>query len=172
VKIPMAHETGNKAVKNHPYTKLIRPILAGAVQKGLLASGPSAEEVPETAHILQTKKKTSPKPRMARFYFFFERVSNREKSLPAKKPRRPPCRSQGNDTRLRTRFLYQGLVYDDLSQANFKKMRAISDDNRVDQCWAVNGQLRFRLKDSQLIMQLNSIHDSSEDILKQQKQQK
>jgi hypothetical protein len=62
--------------------------------------------------------------------------------------------------------MYQ--IYDDLTRANFSKMRAISDDSRVDQCWAVNGQLRFKLVNSQVIQKVFSIFDSIEDIIKQQ----
>jgi predicted nuclease with TOPRIM domain len=67
IKIPTADENDNEAVKNHLYSKLIKPILAGAVQKGLLTTIPPAEEVIERAHILPTKK-NGPKPIIARFY--------------------------------------------------------------------------------------------------------
>jgi hypothetical protein len=169
VKIPTADETDNEAVKNHLYAKLIRPILAGAVQKGLLAAIPSAEEVLERAHILPTKKQ-GPKPIIARFYCREIRalVFKIRKEF-APKETAPATRSQGNDERPKTRYLYQ--VYDDLTRANFHKMRAISNDDRVDQCWAVNGQLKLRLKDSQEIIRVNSIYDSLEDILRQHQQQ-
>jgi hypothetical protein len=168
VKIPAGDENDNEAVKNHLYSKLIRPILAGAVQKGLLATIPPAEEVLERAHILPYKK-SGPKPIIARFYCRETRalVFKLKKEF-APKETTPTTRSQGNDRGQRTRFLYQ--IYDDLTRANFSKMRAIGDDNRVDQCWAVNGQLKFRLKDSQVIMKVSSIYDSIEDILRQNQQ--
>jgi hypothetical protein len=169
IKIPTADENNNEAVKNHLYSKLIRPILAGAVQKGLLTTIPPAEEVLERAHILPSKK-SGPKPIIARFYCREIRalVFKMRKEFAPKEPA-PTTRSQGPDARPRTRYLYQ--IYDDLTRANFSKMKAIGNDSRVEQCWAVNGQLKLRLKDSQVILKVHSIYDSLEDILTQQQQQ-
>jgi hypothetical protein len=169
IKIPATDENDNEAVRNHLYSKLVRPILAGAVQKGLLPTIPPAEEVLERAHILPSKK-PGPKPIIARFYCREIRalVFKLKKEF-APKEAAPTTRSQGPDNRAKSRSMYQ--IYDDLTRANFSKMRAIGNDSRVDQCWAVNGQLRFRLKDSQEILKVNSIYDSLEDILEHHQQQ-
>jgi hypothetical protein len=166
MKIPTADESDNEAVKRHLYSKLIKPILSGAVQKGLLASLPSAEEVLERAHILPTKK-DGPKPIIARFYCREIRalIFKLRKEFAPKEEKAPATRSQGNE-RPRPRYMHQ--IYDDLTRANFHKMRAISDDARVDQCWAVNGQLRFKLVNSQEIRKVHSIFDTIDDIISQQ----
>jgi dGTP triphosphohydrolase len=164
--VPTADENDNEAVKHHLYSKLIKPILSGAIQKGLLASLPSADEVLERAHILPSKK-DGPKPIIARFYCREIRalIFKLRKEFAPKEEKTPATRSQGNE-RPRPRYMHQ--IYDDLTRANFSKMRAISDDSRVDQCWAVNGQLRFKLVNSQEIRKVYSIFDSIEDIIKQQ----
>jgi regulator of replication initiation timing len=166
MKIPTSEESDNEAVKRHLYSKLLKPILAGAVQKGLLSEIPSAEEVLERAHILPTKKDGA-KPIIARFYCREIRalIFKLKKEFAPKEDNAATMttRRQGSDQRPRARFLYQ--VFDDLTRANFSKMRAISDDSRVDQCWAVNGQLRFKLVNSQEVKKVTSIYDSIEEIL-------
>jgi hypothetical protein len=165
LKIPTAEENDNEAVKRHLYSKLIKPILTGAVQKGLLSKVPPAEEVLERAHILPSKKE-GPKPVIARFYCREIRalVFKLKKEFAPREESAATTRRQGNEQRPRPRYMFQ--IFDDLTRANFAKMRAISDDSRVDQCWAVNGQLRYRLVDSQEIKKVYSIFDSIEDILK------
>jgi hypothetical protein len=176
LKIPTAEENNNEAVKHHLYNKLLKPILVGAVQKNIISSVPPVEEVLERAHILPSKK-DGPKPIIARFYCREIRalIFKLKKEFAPKEETGPTTRRQGSDQqqqqqqqqqnqRARTRFMYQ--IFDDLTRANFSKMRAISNDSRVDQCWAVNGQLRFRLVDSQDVRKVNSIYDSIEDILK------
>jgi dGTP triphosphohydrolase len=165
MKIPAAEESDNDAVKNHLYNKLLKPILVGAVQKNMLSKVPPVDEVLERAHILPTKKDGA-KPIIARFYCREIRalIFKLKKEFAPKEESGAVTRRQGGDQRMKTRFMYQ--IFDDLTRANFSKMRAIGDDSRVDQCWAVNGQLRFRLVDSNEIRKVSSIFDSIEDILK------
>ena len=60
-----------------------------------------------------------------------------------------------------TRLRYQ--MYDDLTKTNFKKMKAIGDDKRVDQCWSTNGQLKFKLVGSPTVKTVKSVFDSIDD---------
>jgi hypothetical protein len=62
------------------------------------------------------------------------------------------------------RFLYP--LYDDLTKANLAKMRAIAQDDRVQSCWTVGGQIKFKLKDSNAVRKVVSIHDDLDTILK------
>jgi hypothetical protein len=169
LQIPTADETDNEAVKRHLYSKLLKPILTGAVQKGFLSTLPSADEVLERAHILPSKKE-GPKPVIARFFCREIRAlifKLKKEFAPKEENPAITTRRQGSSEQ-RQRPRYQFQIFDDLTRANFAKMRAISDDSRVDQCWAVNGQLRFRLVDSQEIRKVSSIYDSIEDIIKSQ----
>ena len=45
-------------------------------------------------------------------------------------------------------------------------MRAIAQDDRVQACWTVNGQIRFKLKDSDTVKRVHSILDPLDKILK------
>ena len=61
---------------------------------------------------------------------------------------------------------YRYPLYDDLTKANLSKMRAISQDDRVLACWTVNGQIRFKLKSSNVVKKVTSIFDPLDVILK------
>jgi hypothetical protein len=169
MKIPAGEETSNEAVRRHLYEKLIKPILEGAVKKNILARLPSEEEVLERAHVLPSKK-DGPKPIIARFYCREIRalVFKLKKEFAPKEVAQ--AAQAGHDGRRpgqqtsRPRYLYQ--IFDDLTRANFLKMKAIGDDQRVEQCWAVNGQLRFKLVDCQEIKRVFSVYDTIDEILK------
>ena len=45
-------------------------------------------------------------------------------------------------------------------------MRAISQDKRVQACWTVSGQIRFRLQDSSEVKKVTNIHDPLDKILR------
>jgi hypothetical protein len=53
-----------------------------------------------------------------------------------------------------------------MTKVNLHKMRAISSDERVMACWTVNGQIRFRLKDSPTVKKVVNVYESLEKILK------
>ena len=54
---------------------------------------------------------------------------------------------------------------DDLTRTNFLKMKAIGDDKRVHQCWANNGQLKFKLVDSTQVRKVFNVFDSIDQIV-------
>ena len=53
-------------VMQHLYDRLLKPILEGAVRKGLMSSIPPVDAILETAHVLPGKMDT--KPIIARFF--------------------------------------------------------------------------------------------------------
>jgi hypothetical protein len=61
---------------------------------------------------------------------------------------------------------YAHPFYEDLSAATFKKMKELQADPRVDSCWSINGQLRFRLSGSEVVKRVNQIMDPVESIIK------
>jgi hypothetical protein len=95
--------------------------VAEAIQKGVLSTIPSAEEVLERAHILPTKK-AGTLPIMARFYCKRDsspHLQTEERICPPKKLLQQP-EVRANETRQKTRCICQ--IYDDLMRANFSKM--------------------------------------------------
>jgi hypothetical protein len=165
ITIPAADETDNNKVKNHLYEKLLKPILAGAVEQKLLPSIPAADDILERAHILPSKK-DGPKPIIARFYCREIRaLIFRLKKQYAPRSTSNEARSRGATPATSTpgRLLYQ--IFDDLTKTNFIKMKTIGDDTRVEQCWAANGQLKFKLVGSQQIKRVISVFDSIDHII-------
>ena len=65
--IPVADENDSNKVKHHLYENLLKPILAGAVEKMILPSLPLCDEILERAHILPAKD-NAVKSIIARFY--------------------------------------------------------------------------------------------------------
>jgi hypothetical protein len=66
IAIPADEENNPKTVMETVYSKLVQPILAGALQRGAIDSIPSLHNAIETAHILPGKPNT-PKPIIVRF---------------------------------------------------------------------------------------------------------
>ena len=57
-------------------------------------------------------------------------------------------------------------LYDDLTRLNYMKMKAIGQDERVQACWSVGGQIRFRLVDSEIVKKVSSINEPLDKILR------
>jgi len=152
------------AMINKVYDLVLRPILLGAVQSGRLDAVPPAGQVLEVAHVLPGKP-GQPRPIIMRFFsrnirslcFQFKRDFA---------PRDPVHGTEGgrDGSEKRGRFSYP--LYDDLTKPTLNKMRAISQDERVQACWTVNGRIHFKIKDSDQVRKVVSIQDPLDLILK------
>ncbi len=157
------------------FSLALRPMLEGAVQAGKLREVPSADQVLEVAHVLPGKP-GQPKPVIMRFYnrnlrnlcFQFKRdFATRESSgSSGGGTRRSGGGGEEGQRGAERAGRYKYPLYDDLTQANLAKMRAISQDDRVQACWTVNGQIKFKLKDSEVVKKVSSIYDDLDVILK------
>ncbi len=163
------------SVHNKVYELALRPILQGAVEAGELDVLPDAGEVLELAHTLQGKQGQA-KPIITRFK---DRVV-RSICLRLKKTYATRTLEQGRGTTTRTgtgiaantggaardeRGRYTFPLHEDLTRFNYNKMKALNADSRVLSCWSVNGQLRYRLVDSQEIKKVTSVYAPVETIL-------
>jgi len=164
------------------YNLALRPILEGAASTGKIKEVPPAEQVLEMAHVLPGKP-GQPKPII--MHFFNRQVRNLcfqlKKDFAARETPRGASGREGGGAETRRRGgeqqvngggghegpgRYRYPLYDDLTKANLAKLRAISQDSRVQACWSVNGQIRFKLKDSNVVKKLNSVLEPLDDILK------
>lgn len=156
------------------FNQVLLPILEGAVNRKLLPKVPSYKEILETAHILPSKPNQTA-PIIARFYsrnmksliFRLKRDFAAKQTAPpppqVPQPGRPPLSGPNNrPAKLAHPF------YEDLTTANFKKMRAIAQDSKVLSCWSVAGQLRFRLHGEDRVRKVLNIYATVDDILNQQ----
>ena len=168
LKIPAEDECDSNLVKIHLYEQFIKPILEGAVSQGILPTLPTACEIIERAHVLPAKDKAA-KPVIARFYCRDMRalVFRLKKEFAPRESTRATTRNSGaagEGPSRPARLRYQ--MYDDLTRINFKKMKAIGDDKRVDQCWSTNGQLKFKLVGSDTVKTVKSVFDSIDNIIR------
>ena len=172
LKIPAEDECDANRVKIHLYEQFLRPILEGAVSKDILPTLPTVCEIIERAHVLPAKDKAV-KPVIARFYCRDMRalIFKLKKEFAPREPAGAATRSgsaasqpvEGSNRPLTGRLRYQ--IYDDLTKINFQKMKAIGNDNRVDQCWSAYGQLKFKLIGSQTVKKVKSVFDPIETII-------
>jgi hypothetical protein len=155
------------------YNLALLPILEGAHRDGKLHSIPSAEQTLEVAHVLPGKPGL-PKPIIMRFFnrnlrsLVFQHKKahapreQHDSSSGGARSRRGGEQGEGSSSQGRFRY----PLYEDLTQANLAKMRAIAQDSRVQACWTVSGQIRFKLKDSDQVKKVTSILMPLDDLLK------
>jgi len=140
------------------YDKVFLPILRGALSKDLIPKIPSCEQLLERAHVLPAPKPGATKPIICRFL----NRDYRAVCFRLKKEFATRATQDSSDKRLR----YAYPFYEDLSAATFKKMKELQADSRVDSCWSINGQLRFKLTGSEIVKKVNQIMDPVDTIIK------
>jgi len=179
-----AEEADPVAMINKVYNLALLPVLEGAARAGKIKSIPTAEQVLEVAHVLPGKP-GAPKPIIMRFYNRNTRniIFACKKNLALREEARGTGPAGGGggigssgrggsdgqvngDGSGRRVGRYKYPLYDDLSKPNLAKMRAITQDDRVQACWTVNGQIQFKLKDSDTVERVHSILDPLDKILK------
>ncbi len=176
IPLNQAEESDTTATIEKVFNLALRPILEGAVRAGKLAALPLAAQVLEMAHVLPGKPGL-PKPIIMRFFsrsirnmcFQFKRDhAEREPEVgggaDGRRSGGSGRGSGGGEAERRGRFRFP--LYDDLTKLNLTKMRSISQDERVQACWTVNGSIRFKLKDSDSVRKVVSITDPLDMILK------
>ena len=157
--IPSEEETEPEKVMKHLYDKLLRPILEGAVKKGLLSSIPPVDDILETAHVLPGKMEV--KPIIARFFTRNIRslvVRLKKEFAPKEQPAGEPSK------RGSPRQKYP--IYDDLTKTNFQKMRSLAADKRVLACWSVKGQLKFKCHGEEFVRRVPCAFTPTEELFK------
>ena len=138
------------------YYLLLQPILTGAKERGALRAVPDCDQLLETAHVLPGRPGAA-KPIIVRFC---------KRPLKAlcfryRKEFAPTTTTKGDPERERQLFPF----HDDLTRSAAHKMAELQADPSVQACWSVNGQLRFKLKDSEHVKKVKSVFDSVETIL-------
>jgi hypothetical protein len=159
LKFSEEEERSAPKVKEILYDRVIRPILAGAVEHGDLESVPEATEVIEHAHVLPGNAKHVSKPVIARFF-----VRNiRSLVFKHKREYAPRDRSQVLRSGAPGRNLYS--IFEDLTKMNFNKMRELADHPQVGACWTIGGQIKYKLVNSERVRSVKNILDTADKIL-------
>ena len=151
-----ASDTNN--VVEQLYNKALLPILRGAVTKGRLRNVPECDDIIETAHTLPGKEGRA-KPIICRFY------SRRIRTiiLQCRKEFAPRAAGVPSGSRRPPPFLYP--IYEDMAAESHRFLQQLSANNNVASAWVTGGTIRFRLKDSENICRVNSVFESSDDVV-------
>lgn len=162
LQLPEDEESIPERVMHHLHEKLLKPILEGAVARGLLQSVPPANAVLETAHVLPAREGAT-RPIIARFY------TRNLRALVFKlkrefAPREQRSRADPNTNQRGPKFIYS--IYDDLTRANFAMLKKLSNDSRVQSCWSANGQIKYKLVGDQATKKVKSAFDDIENFIK------
>jgi hypothetical protein len=140
------------------YNKVFLPILSGALSEDLIPRIPSCDQLLERAHVLPATKAGAIKPIICRFL-------NRDyKAVCFRLKKKYATMSTASGAGERPRYAFP--FYEDLSSAVFRKMKELQADSRVDSCWSVNGQLRYRLTGSDAIKKVSRVLEPIDSILK------
>jgi archaellum component FlaC len=174
-------EADNSRVASIVYNLVLLPILQGAQERKLLMHIPPVEQLLEMAHVLPGKVGET-KPIIMRFFnrntkdlifrlkkFYAPRISG-TRGVGGRSGGGGGGSGGGGEEEpggFEGRGKYAYPLYEDLTRAAFKKMRAIADDERVKACWSVKGQLKFVLhKSPNDIKKVVSLLDPLDTILK------
>jgi hypothetical protein len=150
------------------YDLVMLPVLTGAKNAGKLKHIPTAEQLIEVAHPLPGKTGEN-KPIIMRFYnrnmkaLIFRNKREFAARIVNKKTGGASGAAGGAREDPRGRYCFP--LYEDLTRANLMKMREITADSRTQACWSVNGQLRFKLVNSDIVRKVGSVLDSLDTIL-------
>jgi len=159
--LPEAEAHDPIAVMRHVHERVLSPILRGAVEKGLLRTIPTVDQILETAHVLPAKPNTAA-PIICRFF------SRNTRALIFRLKKEYADRllgTTGNSQHSRGNGKLRYPIYEDLTRTNFFKMRAIAQHEAVHSCWSVSGSLRFKLNGENRIRKVKNILDSVDKII-------
>jgi hypothetical protein len=161
------------AMKKLVYELAFLPVLTGALSKGAIPFIPSDDQLLEVAHPLPGKPGTR-RPIIARFrdrnfcavcMRHRREFATRIQSTTRGGGTTGPSGADGGEGGPSGRGGFAFPFYEDLTPANFAKMKELAGDSRVQSCWTVNGQIRYKRVNSTDIMNVQSAFDPIEHIL-------
>ena len=121
-------------------------------------SFPELDQLLERAHVLPATKAGAIKPIICRFL-------NRDcKAVCFRLKKKYATKTADSGAGERPRYAFP--FYEDLSSAVFRKMKEMQADSRVDSCWSVNGQLRYRLTGTNTVKKVSRVLEPIDAILK------
>ena len=156
-------ENDPQNVMRQLYTKLLLPILQGAVARKRLHSVPSCDQIIQTAHVLPGKD-NRPKPIFVRFFHHHIKIiiMQLKKDFAPRSNVSPPSTNSSSSPKP-SPLLYP--IYDDLTRDAFMLMRNLNSHRSVQSCWSAGGVIKYRLIDDSIIRRVSSIYASVESII-------
>jgi len=152
--LPVTKASTNSDIIDSVYENILLPILSTAKEKGEIESFPTKRFLIDNAFTIPSKSNTS-SPVIVKL------SSSTVRSLIfSYKKDVLPSTTDPASGRSRPRF----GIYEDLTAANFAQFKAISEDPRTTAIWTFNGQIKYRMKDTDTIFRVRSLQDTVDSL--------
>jgi len=152
--LPVTRTSTNADITDCVYEHIILPILNTAKEKGDIDAFPSKRFLIDNAFTIPSKSTTS-SPVIVKL------SSSTVRSLIfSYKKDVLPNTTDPISGRNRPKF----GIYEDLTAANFSQFKTLSEDARTTAIWTFNGQIKFRMKDSETIYRVRSLQDTVDSL--------
>ncbi len=158
VGLPLNSNSTPDEVAEVVFKSIIQPVLHAAVDKGELQASdvPHKNFIIDNAFVIPPKKGSSPAAivKLSSQYVRNSVFRFKKDALP-----KEPHPVSGKE-----RCKY--AIFEDLSPGNHALLRSFSDDRRVKSAWSYNGQIKFKLLNSETIYRAKSSTDTVDSVVK------
>jgi len=151
--LPVTSATPSSEVPKIVYQEILHPIIEAAKAQGDLPT-PYPNLLIESAFTVPAKK-DKPMPVIVKL----SSVSTRNLIFRFKKQALPQIQ---DNNRTRSKF----AIFEDLTPATHAQLNSISADHRVKSAWTYNGQVRFKIHESDSVYRARSLTDTYDTVVK------
>jgi hypothetical protein len=158
VGLPVNANSAPDAVVDAVFQHILQPVLHAAVSKGEISESaiPAKPFLIDNAFVIPTKKGSSPPVIVKLASQFTRNLVFRYKKDALPKAMNPETHKE------RCQF----AIFEDLSPGNHALLRAFIEDKRVKSAWSYNGQIKFKLQNSDVVYRAKSLSDTVDSIVK------
>jgi hypothetical protein len=153
--LPITKETPAADIAKIAFDHVLYPILEAAKEKNELNSYPPLSFLVDQAFSIPAKKGTSLPVIIKLSSYFIRSLIFRHKKEILPKVLDPVTRTDRNTF----------SIFEDLSPANFTKLRSLLDDSRIKSAWSYNGQLKFKFHNSETVHRIKSLSDTADNYI-------
>jgi len=158
VGLPLNANSTSDEVIEAVYTNVLQPVIQAAVSKGEIRDSaiPDKLLLLDSAYVIPSKKGTSPSAIVKISSQFVRNLVFRHKKEALPKDHHPETRKE--------RCKY--AIFEDLTPGNHALLRTFADDRRVKSAWSYNGQIKFKLLNSETVYRAKSLSDTVDTVVK------
>jgi outer membrane murein-binding lipoprotein Lpp len=158
VGLPVNTSSAPDVVVDAVYQQILQPVLQAAIGKGEIKENaiPDKPFLIDNAFVIPTKKGSSPPVIVKLASQFVRNLVFRYKNEALPKALNPETHKE------RCKF----AIFEDLSPGNHALLRSFIEDKRVKSAWSYNGQIKFKLLNSDVIYRAKSLGDTVDSVVK------